>query len=88
MMLEHDFDLRSHAIEEYVFGDVRCEMEVNCATSGIMLFVEDDVVFKVYKVIIITSYYKVFLIFIFQDRNGKTPLVVRCRFLFDIVHSQ
>ena len=51
MMLEHDFDLRSHAIEEYVFEDVRCEMGVNCATSGIMLFVEDDVVFKVNVVV-------------------------------------
>ena len=43
-MLAHNFDLRSHAIEEYVFEDVRWEMEVNCATCGIMLFVKDDVV--------------------------------------------
>ena len=52
-MLEQNFDLRSHAIEEYmyVFEDVRWEMGVNCATSGIMLFVEDDVVFKVNVVV-------------------------------------
>ena len=74
MTLEHDFDLMSHEIEEYVFEDVRCEMEVNCATSGIMLFVEDDVVFKVYKVIIITSYYKVIFDFYISRQEWKNAL--------------